>query len=58
MRLTAIAAAQKARWTKIRKTAKVVLIRGKRTLLARCAKEDRRCTKSAMGTGEGGKKTA
>jgi hypothetical protein len=32
MHLTAIAAAQKARWTKVRKTAKVVLIRGKRTL--------------------------
>jgi hypothetical protein len=26
--------------------------------LARCAKEDRRCTKGAMGTGEDGKKTA
>jgi len=58
MRLTAIAAAKKARWTKVRKTAKVVSDPWQADTLARCAKKDRRCTKGAMGTGDGGKKTA
>jgi hypothetical protein len=53
-----IAAAQRARWAKVRanagKTDKIVPIRGRRTLSAAAQREDRRCAKGAMGKGESG----
>ncbi len=49
-----IAAAQRARWAKVRKMAKVADSWQTHIVSGR-TKEDRRCTKGSMGAGEGGK---
>jgi hypothetical protein len=53
-----IAAAQKARWAKVRKTAKVVPIRGKRTLSAAARRKIAAAQRARWARVKAGKKTA